>query len=53
MSTFWTVLVYAVVIGGALVLAWALYELSPFARHTDRFRDRAGHKRGESPHLEP
>ena len=52
MSTFWAIIVYAVVIGGALVLAWALYEMSPYARHADRFRDRAGHTRGHSPRLD-
>jgi hypothetical protein len=52
MSTFFTVIVFAVVAAGALVGIWALYELSPFARHADRFRDFAGHRRGESPHLE-
>ncbi len=53
MSIFFIVIVFAVVVGGALVGLWALYELSPFAHHVDQFRDpRTGRRRGESPHLE-
>jgi hypothetical protein len=52
MSTFWTIIVFAVVIGGALLAVWALYELSPYATHADQFRDQWGRRRGKSPHLE-
>ncbi len=46
-------LVFAFVVGAGAVLAWALFEMSPFAHHPDRFRDPvSGRKRGESPHLE-
>jgi hypothetical protein len=45
MSIFWTIVVFAVVIGGALLTAWVLFELSPFAHHRDQYRDlRTGRK---------
>ncbi len=48
-----TFLALAFVIGTLAVVAWVLFELSPFARHKDEFRDaRTGQFKGESPHLE-
>jgi hypothetical protein len=45
------VLLFVVFVLGAG--AYALFELSPFARHADQFRDPVTHRRlGESPHLE-
>jgi hypothetical protein len=43
----------AFVIGTLVLVAWALFEMSPFARHGDQFRDpRTGKRRGKSPRLD-
>lgn len=48
-----TFLTFAFVIGVLAVVAWALFEISPFARHSDQFRDpRTGKRRGTSPRLD-
>jgi hypothetical protein len=46
-------LAFAFVIGTLMVVGWALFEMSPFARHKDQFRDpRTGKFRGSSPRLD-
>jgi len=53
MSALWTIVVMAFVLVVLAVLAYGLFELSPFGRHPDQFRDsRTGRRRWESPHLE-
>ena len=52
MDTLLAIITIAFVIAVAVVVAWAFFEMSPFATHGDHFRDRYGHRRGESPHLE-
>jgi hypothetical protein len=53
MYTLLTVAVVAFVLGVWAVVAYALFKMSPFARHTDQFRDpRTGTRIGESPRLE-
>ena len=53
MSTLFTIIVFAVVLAGLMVAIWALYEMSPFAKHTDQFRNpRTGERRGSSPRLD-
>ena len=53
MSTFFTIVVFAVVLAGLMVGVWALFEMSPFAKHKDQFRDpRTGERRGSSPRLD-
>jgi hypothetical protein len=48
-----TVIVFAFVLGVLAVVAYALFEASPFAHHVNEFRDpRTGRRRGESPHLD-
>ena len=48
-----TVVVIAFVLVVLGLAAFALFELSPFARHTDTYRDRSGRLQFEqSPHLE-
>jgi hypothetical protein len=50
MGTFFA---FAFFFGVLAVAAWALYEISPFARHADQFRDlRTGIRRGTSPRLD-
>jgi hypothetical protein len=34
----WTIVAYVFVLGTMALLAWVLYELSPFARHEDVYR---------------
>jgi hypothetical protein len=48
-----TVIVLIFVVAVLAVCAYALFELSPFARHADRYRDPVTHRLlGQSPHLE-
>jgi hypothetical protein len=48
-----TVIVFIFVIGVLGTVAFALFEITPFARHRDRFRDpRTGKRLGESPRLD-
>lgn len=53
MNTFFAIVVFAFVFAVLAVVAYALFELSPFARHSDSFRDpRTGARRWESPRLD-
>ncbi|HEX9380853.1 MAG TPA: hypothetical protein VF891_05080 [Gaiellaceae bacterium] len=53
MNTLFTVVAFGFVFVVLAVFAYALFEMSPFAHHVDRFRDpRTGKRRGESPHLD-
>jgi hypothetical protein len=53
MNTFFTVVTSAFVFGVLALVAYVLFELSPFARHVDQFRDpRTGERRGHSPRLD-
>ena len=53
MNTLFTVIATVFVLSVLALVAYALFELSPFARHVDRFRDsRTGERRGASPHLD-
>ena len=46
-------IVVAIVFLGLVVLGYALFELTPFARHADQYRDpRTGKQLGQAPHLE-
>jgi hypothetical protein len=48
-----TFAVFVFVLGVLAVVAWALFETSPFARHTDQFRDpRTGERTRPSPRLD-
>jgi hypothetical protein len=48
-----TFFAFAFFFGALAVVVWALYEMSPFARHPDHFRDpRTGKRRGTSPRLD-
>ena len=46
-----TLIVFIFVIGVLAVAAFALFEITPLAKHKDRFRDARG-KRVESPRLD-
>lgn len=53
MEVFMTVVVMVFVIGIGALGVYALFELTPFAHHSDQFRDPVtGRRHGESPHLE-
>jgi hypothetical protein len=47
-----TVIVFVFVIGVLAAAAFALFEVTPFARHKDRYRDAGTGKRIESPRLD-
>jgi hypothetical protein len=52
MATLFTIVTFLVVLAGAALVLYWLFEMSPFARHADQFRDpRTGKRRGSSPHL--
>ncbi len=52
MNTVYTIVVVVFVLSVLGVAAYALFEMSPFAQHADRFRDpKTGKRLGESPHL--
>jgi hypothetical protein len=53
MQALWIVVVFAFVAVVLAVVAFALFEITPFARHTERFRDpRTGKKLGTGPRLD-
>jgi ABC-type polysaccharide/polyol phosphate export permease len=54
MNTLYTVIVVVFVLSVLAIAAYALFELSPFAHHNDRFRDpQTGKRLAESLHLTP
>jgi hypothetical protein len=54
MNTIYTVVVTVFVLGVLSVVAYALFKMSPFAKHEDHYRDPSTGERqwGDSPHLE-
>jgi hypothetical protein len=53
MQALYTVIVFLFVIVVLGTVAFALFEMSPFARHQDRFRDpKTGKRLSESPRLD-
>ena len=52
MTIFLTIIVFLFVIGVLAVVGYALYEMTPLPRRSNPYRDVAGHRRWESPHLE-
>ena len=53
MSTFWIVVSTVFVVGVLTLVAYVVFELTPFARHSETFRDpRTLRRIGTSPHLE-
>jgi hypothetical protein len=52
MGTLFTVVVLSFVAAVLIVVGYALFEMSPFARHKDHYRDTAGRRRLDPPNLE-
>ena len=53
MAVFFTVLVLVFVISVLAIVGYVLFELTPFARHSDHLRDPGtGKRRWESPRLD-
>lgn len=53
LSTLGTIIVFAAVPAGLVAGVWALFEMSPFAKHKDRFRDPlTGRRTDQSPRLD-
>jgi hypothetical protein len=52
MQALYTVIVFVFVIGVLATAAFALFEITPLARHKDRYRDAVTGKRIESPRLD-
>ncbi len=52
MSAFWVIVAMVFVIGVLAFIAYGVFEVTPYARHSNRFRDSTGRRRETSPHLE-
>ena len=52
MTILWTTIVMVFVIGVLAVVAWCLFEMSPYAHHRDVYRDSNGKFIGEPPRLD-
>ena len=52
MSTFFLVIAIVFVVSVLALAGYALFELSPFGRHSDHYRDESGKRRFESPRLD-
>jgi hypothetical protein len=52
MGTLFTVAVLSFVVAVLIAVGYALFELSPFARRKDHYRDAAGRRRLDPPNLE-
>jgi hypothetical protein len=53
MTVLWILVVLIFVLGVLAVVAYGLFAMSPFAKHTEHYRDpRTGVRQWPSPHLE-
>ena len=52
MNTVFLVVAFVFVLSVLALVAYSLFELSPFAHHADHYRDEAGARRFDSPHLD-
>jgi uncharacterized membrane protein YbaN (DUF454 family) len=52
MDSLMLIIVGVFVVGVLAVVAYVLFELSPFAKHTDRYRDDTGKRVSDSPRLD-
>jgi hypothetical protein len=53
MEALWIFIAMVFVLGVLVFIAYGVFELTPFARHSDRLRDpHTGRRLGESPHME-
>lgn len=53
MGMVWTIVVLALVAAVIVVIGFALFEMSPFGRHEDHYRDpRTGRRTAHAPNLE-
>ena len=53
MTALFTIVVMAFVVFVLALAAYAFFELTPFAKHADHYRDpETGKRRGESPRLD-
>jgi hypothetical protein len=52
MDTVFTIIVLSFVVAVLSVVGYALFEMSPFSRHNDHYRNAAGERRLAPPNLE-
>jgi hypothetical protein len=53
MTALFTIVVMAFVVFVLLIAAYAFFEITPFAKHSDHYRDpKTGKRRGDSPRLD-
>jgi hypothetical protein len=53
MQALYTIVVFVFVLAVLATVGFALFAMSPFARHKEQFRDpRTGRRLSESPHLD-
>jgi len=52
MDTFFLVIALVFVFSVLALVAYSIFEITPFAHHKDHYRDTTGHRRFESPRLD-
>jgi len=52
MDTLFLVIACAFVLAVLALVGYAIYEMTPLARHKDHYRDESGERRFESPRLD-
>jgi hypothetical protein len=52
MTALFTIVVMGFVVMVLLFAAFAVFQVTPFAKHSDRYRDAQGRRRGDSPRLD-
>jgi hypothetical protein len=52
MNAFFLVIAFLFVFAVLALVAFSIFEVTPWGRHEDRYRDTTGHRRFESPWLD-
>jgi hypothetical protein len=52
MDTFFLILAFVFVLSVLALVGYSIYEISPWGRHKDHYRDTGGNRRFESPFLD-
>jgi hypothetical protein len=52
MNTVFLIIAFLFVFSVVALVAYSIFEVSPWGRHKDHYRDPAGHRRFESPWLD-
>ena len=52
MNSFFLVIAFLFVFSVVALVAYSLFEVTPWGRHDDHYRDETGHRRFDSPFLD-